>query len=715
LYNKKVKILKSKILGFLGKFQKKVSSNQGHIVNVDDFSLDLDLPKGGFIPKSNQYVKPISKFFNLALFYGFMAVFLVVNTFVGYVFAGLSLKDEVEIKSQAGKRLVSQSLEQDDFIQTMSYLEDLSVSLAGVSNDINGYQGVTLNLMAGLPFVGVLEDVETITKLLAEISKDSVNAVDSLKPFLSNDLDPFSKDNDIKTVDAVDKLQVAVKELNKTLGEFEGSVKGMSTFLLPAKVAWQIQTVKNVLPETRVMLQDLDNNLELCKFMLGYEQSRTYLFLFQNNHEARATGGFIGSYALMKVDQGVVTNMDVREIYSPDGQLKEKILAPEPMRVLDAKWNLRDSNWFADFEQSSAKIMSFYEKTGGPTVDGILAMTPNVIERILGVMGTIQMDEYGVEVDAKNFLEVTQYKTGIDYDKAQNKPKQFLADMAPKFFNQMLSAEPEKFKEIVDIIGQSLAEKHLMLYFLDKEEQAKAVEWNIAGKQFDVSGDYLSVVNTNIGGKKSDGVIEETISQNVEIQANGDVINTVKIKKIHRGGKTKYDWWNWPNINYMRVYVPEGSELLSATGYDAKGYWGECEECELRMKNTAEYVRDQDLVAIENTKKDFSDWRVNTTVENNKTVIGGWAITFEGSEKEIVVQYKLPFRVRPSNGDLYTLLVQKQSGSAGSRYELNISGAKSLNSVAEKTSLENVENSEGKISKKGILRTDQYYMAEIKN
>jgi len=48
--------------------------------------------------------------------------------------------------------------------------------------------------------------------------------------------------------------------------------------------------------------------------------------------------------------------------------------------------------------------MWFYEKSGGPTVDGVITLTPQIIEEFLAQTGSIDMqEEYGLIVDADNF------------------------------------------------------------------------------------------------------------------------------------------------------------------------------------------------------------------------------------------------------------------------------------------------------------------------
>ena len=73
-------------------------------------------------------------------------------------------------------------------------------------------------------------------------------------------------------------------------------------------------------------------------------------------------------------------------------------------------------------------------------------------------------------------------------------------------------------------------------------------------------------MNTNINGYKTDGVIDETIEHQSELQTDGSIVDTVTITRTHNGGNEKYDWWNKVNGDWMRVYVPEGSKLLEASG-----------------------------------------------------------------------------------------------------------------------------------------------------
>jgi len=175
------------------------------------------------------------------------------------------------------------------------------------------------------------------------------------------------------------------------------------------------------------------------------------------------------------------------------------------------------------------------------------------------------------------------------------------------------------------------------------------------------------VINSNINGYKTDGVIDETISHKAEIMPDGSIIDTVRIKRVHNGGDSDYEWWNKVNSNFVRVYVPLGSELISASGHTREAVEPPLDYEKLGFKT------DDDVVAEEQGM--IFDETTGTRIyqENGKTVYGNWLYVSPKETVELEYVYSLPFKIKPTDEndhvDTYSLLVQKQPGSVGS--ELN--------------------------------------------
>jgi hypothetical protein len=413
--------------------------------------------------------------------------------------------------------------------------------------------------------------------------------------------------------------------------------------------------------------------------VLGHNGPKQYLFLFENNDEIRATGGFIGTYGIMKIAEGNISQLTIDGIYNPDGQLKERVIPPKPIQKMSATWSMHDANWWPDFPKSAEKVAWFYEKTGGPTVDGVIAITPQIMEDFLRITGPITMDQYGVTVDADNFVEVTQYKVEKDYDKQLNRPKQILADLAPIVLSKIMSAPPEKWIEVLNAFSDNLERREIQAYFFDADVQKKISDLGWSGEILATPKDYLAVINTNISGLKTDHVIDQKIDHQAEVKPDGSIVDTVTITRTHNGGHEKYDWYNAVNSDWMRVYVPKGSELLHAEGYTR-----EVDSPPVDYQKLG-FVEDEMVANEENSTN--TDQYTGTRVyeDSDKTVFANWTYVSPGETLTVKYSYLLPFKLRFDDlkkpADTYSILMQKQAGDENSTFSSTVNGLSAFDSI----------------------------------
>jgi len=451
---------------------------------------------------------------------------------------------------------------------------------------------------------------------------------------------------------ALKGINLAKQELNQV--EIEA---------LPEEIQSGLISLKEKLPLVEEMAAQASIYSEYFLNILGHNNPRQYLLIFQNNSEIRATGGFIGTYGLLTLDKGEIKKLFIDGVFNADGQLREKVVPPRPIQKISTAWSMHDANWFADFPTSAKKITWFYEKTGGPTVDGVISFTPTVIERLMNLTGPILMPEYEITLTADNFVELIQYKVEVDYDKELNRPKKILADFTPKFMAALNQLPSDKRKEALEIIFDCLSQKHILIYFDEPALEELATNEGWAGQLLSTDKDYLSVVSSNINGYKTDRVTEESIIHQAEIQKDGSIIDTLVITRSHQGGGTDYEWWNRVNANYLRVYLPKGTQLISAEGQSLEIYQPPIDYQEAGFKI------DPLVSSIEN--KMVIDKKTSTRIfqESNKTVFANWVYVSPGETINLIYKYKLPFKVdltKPT--DSYSLLAQKQAGSLGSQF-----------------------------------------------
>jgi hypothetical protein len=475
----------------------------------------------------------------------------------------------------------------------------------------------------------------------------------------------------------------------------------VDTSVIPEAYASQFTQLTSTLPGICASFEEFVAYADTLNQILGEEQKMRYLLVFQNNTEIRATGGFMGSFAQVDLLNGALTAITVPEggTYDIQGQLSEFVSAPQPLQLLDPRWEFQDANWFPDFPTSAQKILWFYEHAGGPTVDGVIAINASILPKILEITGPIEMPAYGKTIDSENVIFETQKIVEDDYvnvaihdeTRTVEAPKQFIGDLSQVLLEHMKQASMDELLAMTTVLANALTEQEAQLYFSNNELQSRMLELGWAGAQTHVNGDYLQIVDTNLGGGKTDAVISEETNLHVDIADDGSVTNTVTFTKTHHGLKSAlFEGLN--NVDYVRLYVPKGSELLSASGFTIP-------DASLFEASEIALSQDEDLKSIvQNSRKDKATG-TDIWEENGYTVFGNWMQTPPGETQTITFSYQTPLHLAvPTTStffDLakeklgfkeyasYSLFIQKQSGILSRITSVTVSAPNTLTSTWE--------------------------------
>lgn len=473
---------------------------------------------------------------------------------------------------------------------------------------------------------------------------------------------------------------------------------------LPESYRADIDRIATLIPELDDSLQRFEQSQRLLSTMLGVEAPQRYLMVFENNGEIRPTGGFIGSLALVDIDDGAIKNLEVPGggSYDVAGQLREKVIAPTPLHLVNPHWNIQDANWFPDFPTSARKIMWFYERSGGPTVDGVIALTPAVLESFLRLTGPIAMDGYGVSVTDTNVVRLAQSFADKEEANETNTPKRFIADLLPILLQKVFTLPSDRFLELTTELTGAFTSKDILVYFSDTSASTSAHDLGWDGSIRSTSRDYLSVIHTNIGGGKTDRAIENLLRLTTEFDQDGTITNTLTITRKHLGD-VRDAFENDANVDYVRIYVPSGSTLVSAEGFTRIPPF--------RFQTPdSEYTYDEDLQAIEGTPIIDESSGTRITNEFGKAVFGNWITVDPGETSTATITYTLPFRFQPQDrftrSKGYGILVQKQPGVDQTAFVQTIIPASPL-SILWKD--DRIHEADGRLTITEELSTDRFF------
>jgi len=445
----------------------------------------------------------------------------------------------------------------------------------------------------------------------------------------------------------IDNVEINLRESSKFFGLAEAKLSGDKSSKIPiaGDTRWVIDEIEQAKRKTDLAIL----GLEILPDVIGLNNQRLYLTLFQNNSEIRPTGGFIGSYGTLYFSKGRLAEIKVDDVYNLDGQLKEQIEPPSPLKkyLNVSSLGLRDSNWDPDFGKSANAAKYFYTKVFPTSIDGIFAFDQIFIARLLDILGPVYLNDYKETITGQNLADRAQYHSEIGFKPGSTAKKDFLGEVAEKILEKLKDNKQEKnWYEIINNVYQSLEEKHILLNFTSEKNQLFVAYENWAGLLSDLPydeesktylTDYVSIFEANVAANKSNRFLKREISVNPVIQRDGNIISALSI--LYKNNSPADTWPGGNYKSYVRIYLPKGSKL---------------ESFEIGQINNLGLVE--------------------TATENDKEIFGFLNEVGVGESKKVVLKYRTPYSIKiTDNAAVYELLIQKQPGIENEPLTVNVS------------------------------------------
>ncbi|MBI2414994.1 DUF4012 domain-containing protein [candidate division WWE3 bacterium] len=398
---------------------------------------------------------------------------------------------------------------------------------------------------------------------------------------------------------------------------------------------------------------DIKKALQILPGLLGVGGTeKRYAIIMQNDKEIRATGGFWTNYATFKLNNAMLTSdFSSKDMYSIDFILNaidawttfpkvppmyQKYLKVERMFA-------RDANISPDFPTAIDQWMYFYKLAQQTApfevkpVDGIVAIDTQVISELLAVTGPVTVN--GITFSEENVVLELEKIASLSLAEQSNR-KKVLGDLMEGMLQNVFDSNNNLWPKLVDKGFDLMRRKHITAYYFDPEAQALLEKYNLAGRIVDpIEGDYAFVTQTNLGGGKSNLFVTKEVTHTLTKQ-NNKWLHQLDLKYSYPVPGEKYNGLVTPAQDWIRLYVPKGSEFVSLDG-------------SLDPNETAE--------------------------ERNKTMFSGFIRVAPGEEKTMTFKYYLPDSA-VKNGT-YNLYIQKQSGIDSEIHNVVVNGKKTTYKV----------------------------------
>lgn len=319
------------------------------------------------------------------------------------------------------------------------------------------------------------------------------------------------------------------------------------------------------------VIQPYASILDVSPSLFGFPSKKTYLVLFQNNMELRPGGGFIGSYGLVTVDNGRITDFTPHDVYEADGQLKGHVEPPYVIRrfIPQQHWYLRDSNFDIDFAQNGANAAFFLKQETGQAVDGVIGIDLSFVQSLIRAIGPVYVPEYNETVTDANFFLLTESHAEKLSFAGSTQKKEFLQALFTAMKTKLADAHGISFQALLPIV-QAAAQKDIVFGFADPLIQdvftvnrLSSTLWDGRQTADTIFNDITGINEANIGVNKANYFVTRSVSQTIQISREGNISGVISL--TYKNASQPGVWPGGDYKNYLRVIVPSGAKLSSIT------------------------------------------------------------------------------------------------------------------------------------------------------
>lgn len=607
--------------------------------------------------------------------------FLVVRPVLNIVYESKAVKDKYFV--------VKQGVEEQNFNKVKQGLTDARSQL----NKFKQSYDSNTSLLKSIPFVKVYLDDANKMILATEESTDlGLLVVDILEPYAkdigfsvdgSKPKEVSSQERVVQLIRLMPQFSPKVKEISERVMAIDSQLSQIDASRYPTKLPGfvnifgvnpnlnlqdQILTVQSLSREVSQKSPQFEALFNSLPEFMGLNKPKKYLLIMANNNELRTTGGFNTYVAVAQLSEGIPTILMSMDTYFIDegDRLRSSALVNRNVCAHLSKYLYiqgRKQRLYArdatscevDFVPASDKLVNEFwkkDRTLPQDIDGVIQITNEVIVDLLRVLGPVKTDAYSVVTDQKTRISIpiTEFNADNVVNELTNIAGGKLAEtigrkdiikfLASSILEKIFTSEASNLPNVGKIILESLSKKDVILRSYDPTIQKAFEDLGYAGriKPVEESADYLYVNRSNFGSGKADwnkeGFVHEEVEKSVR-EENGKKIGTIKVKIIN---PKRPEWFNIDPCcfynAYLRLYVPKGSKLISATASDDQD------------PKSAEFID-------EASGKTYFETFTNQKKETDLTV------TFE---------YELPDTVDLNN---YKLYIQRQPGTSIDKYKIS--------------------------------------------
>lgn len=245
--------------------------------------------------------------------------------------------------------------------------------------------------------------------------------------------------------------------------------------------------------------------------LLGAKEPQRYFVALQNSAQARGTGGMPGTFAIVEIEKGQIriirtgTNAELRSASRVPIRVPKEFF--EIYGNYPSGWN--PSNLSPHFPYAAKIWLALWKAQTGESLDGAIAVDPNVLASLLEATGNIEVD--GTVLTPDNTVDELLSKSYKRYQYDNAKRKNYLAEVAKVFGLELQENSPSPLA-LGKALLKPVSENRVLIYSSDASKQEVIENSAISGSiNFRSKNDFRAIV-LNTSGNKMDYYLERKLS-----------------------------------------------------------------------------------------------------------------------------------------------------------------------------------------------------------
>ena len=249
--------------------------------------------------------------------------------------------------------------------------------------------------------------------------------------------------------------------------------------------------------------------------IMGGSEEKVYLLLAHSSDELRPTGGFVSGIWTMTVHDFKIAGLNYYDVIELDnGSHIEDY--PDPPYLLReymgaGKWFIRDVSWFPDFGHGADSAREMFHISTGIEIDGVIGINQWALVDIVQGLDGVKLEAGKGDLEPLDLI--TTLERGTD-DSGRE-----YADIILRSVLQNVGSlnSFRNLWEMSQVVKGTFRAKDVQLHLVDPKQRQLIKDMGLDGSVKSDIGDFIYVVDSNIGWSKSDRNIERSMSYLVDL------------------------------------------------------------------------------------------------------------------------------------------------------------------------------------------------------